>query len=621
MAAVRAAAIAGLLLAAGADARSPKSRTRSSLSGNEVSSGTIVGDFKDNFGVTKAEYMPVFSKDAWTEIRSCSEWSEKKLAEQKDGTANYYSSTTSFEQFKGTDLVPENKDQYLRAPITGKLYYNNLNFNDARNVAPEIKMQSCSVPSQEDGWTWNIQRIGPFESHGNYDWWQVGWHDMGNLQGVLDKHPAGVIVDKHSMVPVADGTWARIGHPPIHIHHIHVMGDRRGKSVRQRHGFPDYNISLAAEQHGDYQCLEEDGGEDCYLESNPPGMGRLFTKALDIEGELNDVRAPRSDKLVWWYETAIRWSPKVAAMTNQVSMKFIVGPGQIDIFNQATYVQTYPTPTEAPTFYWYTGKMWTDGSLIRNKLHGHNSIFHSAYWINASPKELGLEDPKFMPEKTYKPQFIRDLGYDTIDSLATWVLDHLKSPANLKKAHPSRVICKGFVQGEIIDGFLFDRRAPCQCDEWDFRRGEDFTVISFSYHDGGPIGPHMPDVIPPTVPSHVHFVMQYLNKESGTSTFGMAAFTQTGEIANEQRRPGLYEKVLTTYNGGMLQKSTADVLQSWWFQTIMALFWATLLGAPILYCCRRTQKHRTPTERAIDSLAAEMVPLCAPEMPEDNKLH
>jgi hypothetical protein len=332
---------------------SPQTVGVSTGSNNEIMYGTVRGEFKDTFGVSNPKYLPVYDDSAWDEILACKEFTSEKLSDVVDGTANFYGSTKSFSEFQGIDLIPENKEKYLRAPITGKMYYDKLNYNDARGITKELVLRSCSVASKEDGWTWNIQQVGPFESHGNYDWWQIGWHDMGKLKPVLEKHPQGIIIDKHIMVPVEDGTRKRLGHPPIHIHHIHVCADRYGKSVRPRHGFKSYNVSLAVEQHGDYQCIEEEGGLDCLAEQNPRNTGRLVTTPLDLEGELNDVRAPRSEKLVWWYEVAVRWTPDVKSFPpdKQISMQFIVGPGRLNLFDQSSYVVTFPTPTNTPTFY------------------------------------------------------------------------------------------------------------------------------------------------------------------------------------------------------------------------------------------------------------------------------
>lgn len=64
----------------------------------------------------------------------------------------------------------------------------------------------------EDG-AWHVQRVGPFLSDGGYDWWQLGWSDVGMLKEVLAKFPEGIDITSTIMTPVLeDGT--RLGFPP-----------------------------------------------------------------------------------------------------------------------------------------------------------------------------------------------------------------------------------------------------------------------------------------------------------------------------------------------------------------------------------------------------------------------
>lgn len=73
-------------------------------------------------------------------------------------------------------------------------------------------------------------RLILYSSQGGYDWVQVGWDNLWDFRNKLREHPHGIYVLEQFSGPVtADGT--RLGHPPIHIHHIHV-GPAPG--VRQR---------------------------------------------------------------------------------------------------------------------------------------------------------------------------------------------------------------------------------------------------------------------------------------------------------------------------------------------------------------------------------------------------
>jgi hypothetical protein len=67
-------------------------------------------------------------------------------------------------------------------------------------------------------------------TQGGYDWTQIGWDNLWDIRAKLLEYPDGIFITQQFSAPVlADGT--RIGHPPIHVHHIHI-GPSTG--VRQR---------------------------------------------------------------------------------------------------------------------------------------------------------------------------------------------------------------------------------------------------------------------------------------------------------------------------------------------------------------------------------------------------
>lgn len=195
---------------------------------------------------------------------------------------------------------------------------------------------------------------------------QVGWDNLWDFRSKLKEHPHGIYVLEQFSGPVtADGT--RLGHPPIHIHHIHVgpaPGVRQradtigcvfqGKKCYGECGFsvlyifrPSLDVLIRGpfccfghcadptrvfEHHGDYQCtsvpdgtpqIPDDGEEpgpdapmtsgglDCLTESVPDGYGKLITQPLGLEGDINDVRAPNSTVLEWYYQLGARWVPKL----------------------------------------------------------------------------------------------------------------------------------------------------------------------------------------------------------------------------------------------------------------------------------------------------------------------
>jgi hypothetical protein len=247
-----------------------------SCSGNEeVESKTgfvVGGEFLNNHGVAGGSFIPF--KDAHEEVEKCVEFTDMDLADIKLGTANFYVSTPNYNVFKGIDLVPERKNDYKHADFGGDIFFKEFDFEDARYFNEKVMLRTCTIPASEEGFTWTVQRLGPFESHGNYNWWQLGWTDVGNLKEILDKNPDGVYIDLQNVGPIEDGTWKRLEYPPIHIHHAHVLLDPKLENVRAKTTFSKYNFSLIVEQHGDYQCLSKDGGIGCLMQNFGKGNAK-----------------------------------------------------------------------------------------------------------------------------------------------------------------------------------------------------------------------------------------------------------------------------------------------------------------------------------------------------------
>lgn len=120
-----------------------------------------------------------------------------------------------------------------------------------------------------------MNRIGPIVTTGGYDWLQIGWDDIWGLKDSIAQYPEGVYIVEQIISPVwANGTM--INHPPIHIHHMHVgpapyvrqRFDQLGCATRGRGCF---NPARTLENHGDYNCVDADGGLNCRMESFPGG--------------------------------------------------------------------------------------------------------------------------------------------------------------------------------------------------------------------------------------------------------------------------------------------------------------------------------------------------------------
>lgn len=225
----------------------------------------------DNWGVvsqTRNPFLKTFTQDIQDACRA-SFGDSKPMSEVLDNAmANWYKDNTDFDNFVGVDLVPENHHMFkAMSPWGSKL--------DTTVVPKGVTKASTCENTLPDGSTWTVTRIGPFHTSGGYDWLQFGWDNLWDLKDKLKKYPDGIYVTDQFSGPVtADG--ARIGNPPIHVHHIHI-GPSPG--VRQRSELYEclvnsmgcYDPTRVFEHHGDYECYPEDGGLDCLVESTPDG--------------------------------------------------------------------------------------------------------------------------------------------------------------------------------------------------------------------------------------------------------------------------------------------------------------------------------------------------------------
>ena len=473
----------------------------------------------------------------------------------KFGTVNYYNTTHDFSEWSGYDLIPENKNQYQKnSPyIRGGL---RMNAREAFMGDEKIMMQRCKMP-RDDGLPggWVVDRVGPFYSTGGYDWWQIGWSNLGDFESILEEHPDGFDVDIKAMMPVAqDGR--RLGHPPIHIHHIHAvprLGVRArnnvrnlcvgakimGSTIQEKNC---YNSSLFLEQHGDYQCNVEDDGIECLTTIE----NRRLHQGLDIEGELNDIRPAGSEPIKWYYQAAFRWSP-INPEIRAVSQTTIMAPAAMNMTDQLSRTVTFNTPTHDEHMLWYTGRAWANGEIYRNKLHAHNMVFESSEFFLGTPKDLGLDQPRMMPEAAYSPLGTKDLGFNDNDDFRDWLMNNLEEAQRkfdqncVEREDPSdeacgrprpRLVCaakydsEGFIWGGIE--YQVDRRPKTWCEPWKFREGDAFTVTGFSRHLKSAPKPDKPGFIPAFIPGHISWHMWWYHDTWVHSYFNRIVCHQGG---------------------------------------------------------------------------------------------
>mmetsp|Transcript_26911 Transcript_26911/g.43048 ORF Transcript_26911/g.43048 Transcript_26911/m.43048 type:complete len:715 (-) Transcript_26911:41-2185(-) len=518
----------------------------------------------DNFGVAgvgdaseSADARP-FLSDGVEHVSCDFQW--KEFDEESMAVLNYYPDSRTYEDYYGIDMVPKRNWEYhsqgelLYPYMQTRLKKWEIGNNGPRDQKNTIKLGECKVP-QDDGGAWVVGRLGPFHSNGGYDWWQLGIRDVFRFSEVLKKHPEGVYFSvTFTGVVQEDGTI--LGYPPIHMHHIHVT-PQPGVKKKLPKNISTYVVNLAMEQHGDYQCLPQDGGVNCFFELTPNGNVKEIDRVMDLEGELNDVRVPNSETLVWYYQYAIRWHPKSAGKHRPLSQTFFVkaephtrnqskevwdlakkegpNPAFTQPESQIEELSTFDLDTKEYTIAWGTGAMMTTGDLVRNKIHSHNVMFDRAFWFRASPEDLGLVGGKtsFPFHDYYETTHLRDTGFKNFDDVETYLMDNLAEAARKHEKKCSQkssflqhressecsfnkpyMVCQvtpknALVYDETLDkSFLFDRRAKTCCKPWSWAYGEVWTTVGFFRPITRALGPWQ-NYIPDVYPQHLHWVMTY----------------------------------------------------------------------------------------------------------------
>jgi len=485
---------------------------------------------KDTFGLAGSVQEPPF--EVGVEKLRC-EFEYWNISDLEAFVLNYYPSIQHFADYVGTDMNPERHWEY---PVTGSKRHRELcepwvpGKNGPTYQRESIKLGECSIP-QPDGGGYIIQRVGPLVSTGSYDYWQFGWKDVWRTSRLLHEVPGGIAFTSAFSGPV-DPSGFVIGHPPIHIHHIHISPEpgvvtkMNGLGCSRGRAEDCYIANLIVEQHGDYQCFDEDGGLDCFFERTAPGYAKLVEKPLDLEGEVNDVRAPDSEPMTWWYQVVLRWHPRRGLALRPLSQHFVVGPGKLNPLDQRHNVAVFPVRSQRRSVYWYSGYMDRDGVLARNKLHSHNTMFDRAFWFAATPAELGLDAEGFMPGVSYVPRLLHKVGFQNTEDLQSYILAKLAdsarrydeectAPAGHCKRRRPALICQSWVSNlDFVDPtsgkvFAYDRRAPVCCRRWHFHKGDPFTVVALMAPMKTPPGPWAPDKIPTVANMHIHWLLSY----------------------------------------------------------------------------------------------------------------
>ena len=121
---------------------------------------------------------------------------------------NHFTNNSKYDAFEGTDYTPHNLHAYPDHSHWRK------GIRPRPPGSPPVQGGLCDLPLSSSGGgdgseiEWTLMRVGPFTSHGGYDWWQYAGHDALKLS----RHLAGgrtVAVRRPQLVGLALGLgWA-----------------------------------------------------------------------------------------------------------------------------------------------------------------------------------------------------------------------------------------------------------------------------------------------------------------------------------------------------------------------------------------------------------------------------
>lgn len=452
------------------------------------------------------------------------DWQYEKFSKKFGGASlQFYNSTEDWQEYRGYNMVPENAGSF--SPKWMQVLHSegrSWDTLDTTTYGSPVQAGRCAVPL-EDGSTWVFNRIGPFRSTGNYDWWQFFWNDVFQAKGILEEYPDGIFV-KASVSGAVDTEGAHLSFPPIHIHHVHVSPGEIGMF---RQPFAEclldggarcsHFMHVVFEQHGDDECYGDEGGANCFFEEFE-NYAKLVTVPMSINAELNDVRPPSSPTLEWYYQVGMKYIPKVKVAPGPgalapLSFHYMWNPGRLNPSDQSLMLMTYGAPSKEASLVWYTGEFKFTGQLLHGKAHTHNSFFDEAYLFSATLDQLGMDDERFKPAaQIFTPLVARDMGFEDMDDVKDHFFDHFNK--NSKKMHSGRapeLICHSrgatFAADFPTGTYTFDRRSRMFCNNYTIEKGVQFVTIGFNKPVTKPLAPHQPHIIPDLLPGHLHWFL------------------------------------------------------------------------------------------------------------------
>eukprot|EP00316_Scyphosphaera_apsteinii_P004426 CAMPEP_0119323270 /NCGR_PEP_ID=MMETSP1333-20130426/60405_1 /TAXON_ID=418940 /ORGANISM="Scyphosphaera apsteinii, Strain RCC1455" /LENGTH=492 /DNA_ID=CAMNT_0007330671 /DNA_START=170 /DNA_END=1648 /DNA_ORIENTATION=+ len=361
-------------------------------------------------------------------------------------------------------------------------------------VSYKVEAQSCAVPSfDERAGDWWLTKVGPFYTHGGYDWTNVFAHIHKPAVSRWATADGTVYVSDFMLASISKDNDI-VGFPPIHQHHWHFSGANNM-----------YQTKMST--HGDTQAMGFDQGKYSLLKEYNTSLrlARRFVPNRMMWAEFNDVRPAGSASLEWYVHSLAFFLKPEEPMKVEIMSWAMLGVGALNVEQSRAFTFQYDTTKQYTV--WVYGAIPYMEEIIEAHWHTHQDMVEDVWFIHSTPDKLGL-----LEEPWAGMYWNAKSGEGNIEAL--------KSFLDAKIESQNIWVCKrsDSIQGKIeyFDGYdqqAIPRKSYCHFDIEDHVPGTRFryTFVSF-------LRP-MRSGLPPTY--RVHMGMQFTYRETPGNPYEM----------------------------------------------------------------------------------------------------
>ena len=280
-----------------------------------------------------------------------------------------------------------------------------------------------------------------------------------------------------------DASGYEIGFPPLHMHHIHVH--KRTRRQVAFHNFDEHTNIHFFETHGDF-LSKNPKNPSAYYKWVPEGYCNVVEDDPDLNivtyFQIDDQRAhfKRLQPITFYVEVAFLLTQMPCKLASSIWLHNAQNP----LLNRPTpfYVKDHSAPSiqdfydvlNVPSVSWWSSKMPISGKLLPGTWsHVHRLRDAGAMLFAAPISDLPLCSNPIVDVRLGEYAMLSLNGMDTLRS-------QLVSSTHLvcSDSPSMRAVKVSDLELGIRNGSKFDRNGDVKCKDWNFRRGDPWTVVS-----------------------------------------------------------------------------------------------------------------------------------------------